>query len=180
MNSIVIFLALVPLVFAAGAASITGCSASLSYTSGGPTISAFATCTNTDSNQSGTVSRTSTSITNSQTGLYEFKFKGTFTNNCPLCQDYYGCNPPKPLSCWSIMRTDTNPDQYVTGGCYSGGSPNSPTYLINPSFSNTQPYTGYFPGGSTFGVQINITSGSGSCASSLSDFILVVNQPAKK
>lgn len=179
MHPLVILVALIPAVFAAGAASITGCGCSVSYTGGAP-VTCFVTCTNTDANQAGTVSRTGgNSIIDSQAGILEFKWRGNFTNNCPTCMSSYGCGP-QPTACWDLVRTD-GPDVSVIGGCYSGGSPNPPTYQFMQGFSNIQPYVGYFPAGATFGVRLTISSTNniGNCNANLAGFSVVVNHPAK-
>jgi hypothetical protein len=174
LTSTLLLLALVSVVLASGAASITGCGCSVSHTTNGPAVSCTPTCTNTDSNQYGTVTRSSTAITNSQAGEYEFTWHGTYTSTCPPCMSSYGC-PNQVNSCWGIYRTDVTPHQPVIDGCYDGGSPNPNSILTQSTIVKL----GYFPAGSSFSFGVNISSGALACTAGLSNMLLVVSQPAK-
>lgn len=185
MRSIVLLatLALVAIAHAWGGSRITGCSCNFAYVGGAANTTCFPTCTGSQSHDSITASGNEITLGANSGGLTAFKWSGEITNNCPLCTSSYGCNPPVPVVCWYIVRSDVTPVVRLFGGCYNGGSPNPPTYQMLPSgtFDKSQPLVGNFPAGAKFRPMLEVKQGQPGCSIvRIDNMSLYVGQDAKK
>jgi hypothetical protein len=171
-------LALLPaLALAFGQASLKNCSGTGNYVANGAAVTFTASCTNSGGQATGSWSRTSTRLTNTDSGNVAFMVSGNFTHNCPpsTASSGVGSYQQGPVASWRVWWTNAPGGAKFVPGI--GGIAAYGTSAMNIP-GNGQVYRD-FPAGAQFELRGRIDTGYAGCQASFANAMLTVDQPAK-